>query len=233
MRQTLPIIAVITTAIAVASVAAGEPQNQRGAIEAAAAAATRTPANVARDVHRHPVETLNFFGLKPGDTVVEISPGGGWYTEILAPLTAGKGTLYEGGVRVAAEDTNHDGVIDEQGIDYEHADGTKDGKPDAVVLAAGLRPDTVGSVLMNEDGTPNMGAVPVQKLDLVIRPLALDARDPAHPVPLKSVPKGKYAIIVMQFTGQTWRLPNELQPAFASHAGLPQVESQAYVIEVK
>ena len=94
MRQTLPIIAVITTAIAVASVAAGEPQNQRGAIEAAAAAATRTPANVARDVHRHPVETLNFFGLKPGDTVVEISPGGGWYTEILAPLTAGKGTLY-------------------------------------------------------------------------------------------------------------------------------------------
>lgn len=130
-------------------------------------------------------------------------------------------------------DVNHDGVIDEQGVDYEHADGTKDGKPDAVVLAAGFRPDTVASALMNEDGTPNMGAVPMPKLDLVIRPLALDARDPAHPVPLKTVPKGKYAVIVMQFTGQTWRVPNELQPAFASHAGLPQVDSQAYVIEVK
>lgn len=64
-------------------------------IAAAVAAPTRTEANRARDVYRHPVETLNFFGVKPGDTIVEIWPGGGWYTEILAPLTtAGGGTLY-------------------------------------------------------------------------------------------------------------------------------------------
>ncbi|KGB55646.1 class I SAM-dependent methyltransferase [Sphingopyxis sp. LC363] len=65
------------------------------AIAAAVAAPTRTPANVARDPYRHPAETLAFFGVKPGDTVVELWPGGGWYTEILAPLTkAGGGTLY-------------------------------------------------------------------------------------------------------------------------------------------
>ncbi len=65
------------------------------AIAAAVAANSRTAANVARDPYRHPAETLAFFGVKPGDTVVELWPGGGWYTEILAPLAvAGKGTLY-------------------------------------------------------------------------------------------------------------------------------------------
>lgn len=65
------------------------------AIAAAVAAPTRTPANIARDQYRHPAETLGFFGINPGDTVVELWPGGGWYTEILAPLSkASGGTLY-------------------------------------------------------------------------------------------------------------------------------------------
>jgi predicted methyltransferase len=65
------------------------------AVVAAVAAPTRTPANLARDAYRHPAETLAFFGVKPGDTLVELWPGGGWYTEILAPLAkAGGGTLY-------------------------------------------------------------------------------------------------------------------------------------------
>jgi predicted methyltransferase len=51
----------------------------------------RDPKNIARDQYRHPLETLNFMGVKPGDTVVEISPSAGWYTEILAPLVKGKG----------------------------------------------------------------------------------------------------------------------------------------------
>jgi predicted methyltransferase len=55
----------------------------------------RTPANVARDQYRHPLETLSFFGVKPNHNVVEIWPGGGWYTEILAPYVAsGGGTYY-------------------------------------------------------------------------------------------------------------------------------------------
>lgn len=68
---------------------------QRSALEAAIAAPTRTPANLARDRYRHPLETLAFFGVAPTDTVVEIWPGGGWYTEILAPyLMQGGGTYY-------------------------------------------------------------------------------------------------------------------------------------------
>lgn len=45
----------------------------------------RSPKNAARDAARHPYETLRFFGVQPGQTVIEIAPGGGWYTEILAP----------------------------------------------------------------------------------------------------------------------------------------------------
>lgn len=66
-------------------------------IAAAVAAPTRTPANIARDRYRHPAETLAFFGVKPTDTVVEVWPGGGWYTEILAPLTAARGRYYAAG----------------------------------------------------------------------------------------------------------------------------------------
>lgn len=77
---------------ATASETAAKPKD---AIAAAVAAPTRTPANLARDKYRHPAETLTFFGVKPGDTVVELWPGGGWYTEILTPLTkGGGGTLY-------------------------------------------------------------------------------------------------------------------------------------------
>jgi predicted methyltransferase len=48
-------------------------------------------ANAARDNARHPYETLSFFGIKPTMTVVELVPGGGWYTEILAPYLRDKG----------------------------------------------------------------------------------------------------------------------------------------------
>lgn len=47
--------------------------------------------NTKRDQYRHPLETLSFFGITPEMTVVEISPGGGWYMEILAPYLANKG----------------------------------------------------------------------------------------------------------------------------------------------
>jgi predicted methyltransferase len=52
----------------------------------------RDPANTPRDAWRHPRETLAFFGVGPSQRIVEISPGGGWYTEILAPLARGKGS---------------------------------------------------------------------------------------------------------------------------------------------
>jgi len=53
----------------------------------------RSEDNKARNQYRHPVETLKFFGIKDGMTVMEIWPGGGWYTEILAPAMRGHGKL--------------------------------------------------------------------------------------------------------------------------------------------
>lgn len=55
------------------------------------AGAHRSEANRARDQYRHPKETLLFFGVRPDMTVVEITPGAGWYTEVLAPLLKDKG----------------------------------------------------------------------------------------------------------------------------------------------
>jgi len=53
--------------------------------------AWRTPEFVARDAFRNPGDTLTFFGVKPSQTVVEITPGGGWYAEILAPYLKDSG----------------------------------------------------------------------------------------------------------------------------------------------
>jgi predicted methyltransferase len=65
-------------------------------LQAAVENSARTPAFVTRDVWRHPYETLSFFGIEPNSTVVELSPGGGWYTEILAPFVHDQGQLILG-----------------------------------------------------------------------------------------------------------------------------------------
>lgn len=64
------------------------------ALDAAIAGAHRSDANKARDTVRRPKETLAFFGLKPEMKVLEVAPGGGWFTEILAPTLREKGQLY-------------------------------------------------------------------------------------------------------------------------------------------
>ena len=64
-----------------------------GDVTAALAGDHRTDADRTRDVHRHPAETLAFFGFDPAMTVVEIWPGGGWYTKVLAPALRDHGTL--------------------------------------------------------------------------------------------------------------------------------------------
>ena len=55
---------------------------------------TRSANNLTRDAFRNPIETLRFFEVENDMTVVEIWPGGGWYTEILAPYLKDQGTLY-------------------------------------------------------------------------------------------------------------------------------------------
>ena len=66
------------------------------ALEAAVAGDWRSAENRARDQYRHPAESLSFWGLKPGMSILEVQPGGGWWTEILAPYaraTGGKITV--------------------------------------------------------------------------------------------------------------------------------------------
>jgi predicted methyltransferase len=64
------------------------------ALERILAGAHRADSNRARDTYRHPKETLLFFGIRPDMTVVEVWPGAGWYSEILAPLLRERGKLY-------------------------------------------------------------------------------------------------------------------------------------------
>jgi predicted methyltransferase len=75
------------------AIAAGVYPSGHAAIQAAMAGTYRRPGNAARDAYRHPLQTLDFFGFKPTMTVVDVGPGEGWYTELLAPALAKKGKL--------------------------------------------------------------------------------------------------------------------------------------------
>ncbi len=82
-------------------------------LDAAIAGSQRSERARARDGYRHPKETLQFFDLTPTQTVLEIAPGGGWYTDILAPYLRDSGHLYEAqylstSAELAAEDRETD-----------------------------------------------------------------------------------------------------------------------------
>ena len=75
-------------------------------LQAAIASPDRSEADRARDRYRHPAETLTFFGLKSDMSVVEIAPGGGWYTEILAPYLSQSGHYYAAGPATTLPDSS-------------------------------------------------------------------------------------------------------------------------------
>ena len=79
---------------AAASLVAPFPVWAADPLAAAVAGPLRSPANRARDPFRHPAQTLAFWGLSPGMTVVEIEPSGGYWTEILAPYLNATGGRY-------------------------------------------------------------------------------------------------------------------------------------------
>ncbi|XOV88919.1 MAG: class I SAM-dependent methyltransferase [Pseudomonadota bacterium] len=72
----------------------------RAKLEAAMQDTRRTPEETLRDANRKPIETLEFFGLRDNMTVLELLPGGGWYTKLLGPVLEEKGKLY---VSIGAE----------------------------------------------------------------------------------------------------------------------------------
>ncbi len=75
----------------------GESYDSPGAaISAALASPHRSPGNADRDAFRHPLQTLQFLGLTPTSRVIEMGAGGGWYTEVLAPVVAKGGSLRVG-----------------------------------------------------------------------------------------------------------------------------------------
>jgi len=80
-------------------------------LKAAMEADIRTEADVERDRNRSPIETLEFFGLRDDMKVIELLPGGGWYTKLLAPVMADNGELYValGTGRVKERVLNQDG----------------------------------------------------------------------------------------------------------------------------
>jgi predicted methyltransferase len=86
-------VAALSAALVLAACASPPPAS--GSLDAAVAGPQRSDKAKARDVYRHPKDTLQFFDVGPAQSVLEIAPGGGWYTDILAPYLHDRGQLYE------------------------------------------------------------------------------------------------------------------------------------------
>lgn len=94
--QTTPFRSMFTLALTalIGCASASAAASPDPALAAAVASPARPATAVARDAARHPVEELTFFGLTPTMTVVEIWPGGGYWTDILGPFLAARGRYY-------------------------------------------------------------------------------------------------------------------------------------------
>jgi predicted methyltransferase len=141
------VLAAAAAAIAVAAQAAPDP------LAAAIASPARTPKFVARDVYRHPLQTLQFFKLRPNQTVVEIWPGRGWYMEILAPYLHDQGRYY---AAIEAPDV---------------AEASKEAKDDAAHLRKRIADDPArfGKVIVTDLHPPELTEIcPPGTADLVL-----------------------------------------------------------------
>lgn len=131
-------------------------------------------------------------------------------------------------------DLDKNGIVDADGEDYElQSTGAKDGKPDVVVLAAAIDPTEYLPQLVDAMGRVKQTPTPVAHLKITLVPRAFDASNPLMPQPLRAAPVGHYAITIIQQTGQTWRVPNELIPGVAEALGLPVIASQSFVVQVQ
>lgn len=84
----------LVTLFAVTSWAADDFSATEEKIKEALKGEVRSEADTVRDRNRKPVQTLKFFGLRDDMKVLELLPGGGWYTKVLAPVLAKKGELF-------------------------------------------------------------------------------------------------------------------------------------------
>lgn len=132
-----------------------QPVSDQAALQTVLHGDWRDPKNVARDAYRHPAGTLEFFGLEPSQTVVEITPGGGWYSEILAPYLRDKGHYVAAAVDPAA-------VAEGGGRDYQQK--SLDGLLEK--FAAGLAQYDKAEVVKYDPAAPKLG--PDGSADLVL-----------------------------------------------------------------
>lgn len=153
----------VMTAAGAAPVLAADPPAQAApatdsALQAVLAGDWRSAGNRARDPYRHPAETLAFFGLAPGQTVVEVTPGGGWYAEILAPYLRGNGQYVAAVVDPAA-------VPEGRGRDYQQRsrDGLEKRFAEAPAQFSGAR------IVGYDPAAPSLGAPGSADLVLTFR----------------------------------------------------------------
>lgn len=97
LSGTCGLLLVLVYLTACATTPSDENNSLRDAFASAATGDHRSAANQARNAFRHPAETLDFFGIERGMTVVEISPGGLWYSEVLAPALRDNGQFIVAG----------------------------------------------------------------------------------------------------------------------------------------
>ncbi|MBV1906656.1 MAG: hypothetical protein KUG75_11305 [Pseudomonadales bacterium] len=93
-KMTLSILGVMSATLLSVSILASDFDAVSVKLKSAMASDIRSAAEVARDKNRKPIETLAFFGLRDNMKVIELMPGGGWYTKLLAPVLAENGELY-------------------------------------------------------------------------------------------------------------------------------------------
>jgi predicted methyltransferase len=149
-RSQLAMVLLLAAAAAIGAVTAEAAPDP---LAAAIASPARTAKFVARDVYRHPLETLQFFGLRPDQTVVEIWPGRGWYMEILAPYLHDKGRYY---AAIAAPET---------------ADASREDKDDAAFVRKRIADDPAhyGKVIVTELHPPQLTEIcPPGTADVVL-----------------------------------------------------------------
>lgn len=122
-----------------------EVSTLKAAFAVAATGEHRSAANIARNAYRNPVETLAFFAIEPGMSVMEISPGGMWYTEVLAPALKARGQFIAAGYDAAIADqpeyryrqqTAMEQRFAEQPQHYSEVKVVKFSPPDSVQLGA-------------------------------------------------------------------------------------------------
>ena len=119
-------------------------------LKAVVAGDHRTARYAARDRYRHPYETLQFFGLQPHMKVVEIWPGGGWYTEILAPYLHAHGRYYAAGRN---KDTSNPRIL--RSIKRYQ-------------MRLDSRPDIYGKVVVTELSSKKLTIAPAGSADMVL-----------------------------------------------------------------